>query len=60
MAILLFYLKKKNTSVKILELGLLGGEGEGDVAVSVPSPRKEHLLTDAERQAASSRCILIS
>ena len=53
MAILLFYLKKKNTSVNILELGLLGGEGEGDVAVSVPSPRKEHLLTDAERQAAS-------
>lgn len=53
MAILLF-----NTSVKILELGLQGGEG--DVAVSVPSPRKEHLLTDAERQAAPQRCILIS
>lgn len=42
--------QKKNTSVKILELGLL--DNEGAVTVSVPSPRKEHLLTDAERQAA--------
>lgn len=57
MAILLLLKKKtknkqtkKNTSVKILELGLL--DREGAVTVSVPSPRKEHLLTDAERQAA--------
>lgn len=39
---------------------VLGWGRQTDVTVSVSSPRKQHLLTDAEGQVAAYRCPLIS